>query len=54
MNIKISFILFVVGIIFIVNGYAHQMVPSCDTGVDVKFVSRDVYDEISRSKPYTE
>ena len=51
---KINFIIFIVGILFIVNGYAQQMSPSCDKGVDVKFVPRDIFDEISRSKPYTE
>jgi hypothetical protein len=51
---KISFTLFVIGIIFIIIGYASQVAPSCDKGIDVKFVPRDVFDELSRSKPYTE
>tara|TARA_Y100001980_G_C14187844_1_gene56337 strand:- start:173 stop:331 length:159 start_codon:yes stop_codon:yes gene_type:complete len=51
---KINLILFIIGVLFIVNGYAHQMVPSCDKGVEVKFVPRDVFDEISNSKPYAE
>lgn len=53
-NMKINFIIFIVGILFIINGYAQQMSPSCDKGVEVKFVPRDIFDEISRSKPYTE
>jgi hypothetical protein len=51
---KINLIIFIIGILFIVTGYAHQMSPSCEKGIDVKFVPRDVFDEISRSKPFTE
>ena len=43
------------GILFITHGYAHQMRPSCEKGVEVKYVPRDVYDGvIFKSKPYSE
>jgi len=51
---KISLLLFILGILLITAGYAHQMKPSCETGVEVKFVPRDVYDELESSRPYTE
>ena len=51
---KFHFILFVVGILFITAGYAKQMKPSCQKGVEVRFVPRTVYDEISQGKAFTE
>ena len=49
-----NLILFIIGILFITAGYAHQMRPSCQKGVEVKYVPRDVYSEIMKSKPYSE
>jgi len=51
---KFHFILFIVGILFITAGYAKQMKPSCDKGVEVKFVPRAVFDEIRQETAYTE
>jgi hypothetical protein len=51
---KFHFILFIVGVLFITIGYAKQMKPSCDKGVEVRFVPRNVFDEISQGKAYTE
>ncbi len=51
---KITLILFVLGILLITAGYSQQMSPSCDKGIEVKYVPRDVFDELERSKPYTE
>ena len=51
---KISLIFLIMGILFITAGYAHQMRPSCQKGVEVKYVPRDVYSEIMKSKPYSE
>ena len=30
------------------------MRPSCEKGIEVKYVPRDVFDELESSKPYTE
>ncbi len=54
MRINFTLIIFIMGILFITHGYAHQMRPSCEKGVEVKYVPRDVYDEILKSKPYSE
>ena len=51
---KFHFILFIVGVLFITAGYAKQMKPSCDKGVEVKFVPRTVFDEIQQGTAYTE
>jgi|TARA_Y100000389_G_C17305122_1_gene434980 hypothetical protein len=51
---KFHFILFVIGVLFITAGYAKQMKPSCSKGVEVRFVPRTVYDEISQGKAFTE
>ena len=51
---KFHFIVFVVGILFITAGYAKQMKPSCSQGVEIRFVPRNVYDEIMQGKPYSE
>ena len=51
---KISLLLFILGILLISAGYAQQMAPSCDKGIEVKYLPRNVYDELERSKPYTE
>ena len=51
---RLNLILFTLGILFITAGYAHQMRPSCEKGIEVKYVPRSVYDELEKSKPYTE
>jgi hypothetical protein len=51
---KISLIIFIVGVLFMTAGYAHQMKPSCEKGIEIKYVPRNVYDEIMQSKPYSE
>ena len=51
---KISLILFILGILLTTAGYAHQMKPSCEKGIEVKYVPRDVFDELESSRPYTE
>jgi|TARA_B100001094_G_scaffold217123_1_gene211200 hypothetical protein len=51
---RLNLILFTLGILFITAGYAHQMKPSCEKGIEVKYVPRSVYDELEKSKPYTE
>jgi len=51
---KLSLILFILGIICISAGYAKQMRPSCSSGIDVKYLPRSVYDEIAQGRAYTE
>ena len=51
---KIALLLFVFGILLITAGYAHQMKPSCEKGIEVKYVPRNVFDQLEQSKPYSE
>ena len=43
---RLSLILFVIGIIFIASGYTQQLDPDCDKKTRTKVVPRHVYDEI--------
>jgi len=43
---RVSLLLFTIGILFIVSGYAHQVSPTCKSGTDVRIVPRNVYDQI--------
>ena len=51
---RFNLILFIVGLLFIISGYAHQMRPSCEKGIEVKYVPRNVFDQLEQSKPYSE
>ena len=51
---KIVLIVFILGILLITAGYAHQMRPSCEKGIEVKYVPRNVFDQLEQSKPYSE
>jgi len=48
---KTSLLLFVIGMILIVMGLTNQMKPACKDRVVVKYVSRNVYDEIFNQSP---
>jgi len=48
--IKLSLILFISGILLITAGYANNMKSDCDPKVEIKYVSRNVYDEILKNK----
>ena len=47
--IRLTLILFIIGIIFIIIGFAHQISPSKEVGREIEFVPRKVYDEIVMS-----
>jgi|TARA_Y100001958_G_C21248511_1_gene581356 hypothetical protein len=51
---KLSLILFITGMLLITAGYAQQMKPTCEKGIEVKYIPRNVYDQIEESKPYSE
>lgn len=51
---NITLILFITGVLLITAGYAQQMKPSCENGIEVKYVPRNVYDQLEESKPYSE
>ena len=43
---KLSLLIFIIGILFITMGYATQMSPGCKSGSEVRIVPRNVYDQI--------
>ncbi len=42
------------GLLLITAGYANQIKPSCKKDVEIKYVNRELYDELSQEKPYME
>jgi hypothetical protein len=54
MRLNISLIIFVMGLLLISAGYANQIKPSCKKDVEIKYVNRELYDELSQEKPYME
>ena len=43
---RLALIIFMIGIFLIVAGYVNQVSPQCKEGVEIRLVSRSVYDEI--------
>ena len=50
---NISLILFIIGLVFIIIGYAHQVTPSKEEGREIEFVPRNVYDDLVKSNVIT-
>ena len=46
---NISLIVFIIGMILIIFGYAHDISPNQDEKREIEFVPRNVYDELSNS-----
>ena len=45
-KMRLSLLLFIIGIIFITAGYTNQLNPRCKSGSEVRIVPRNVYDQI--------
>jgi len=43
---RLSLLLFIIGILFITAGYTNQLDPKCKKGSEVRIVPRNVYDQI--------
>ncbi len=43
---RLSLLLFIIGIIFITAGYANQLDPQCKSKSEVRIVPRNIYDQI--------
>lgn len=43
---RFAFILFTIGLMMVTAGYVNQVAPNCKEGVEIRVVSRSVYDEI--------
>ena len=44
---SISLFLLILGIIFVITGYTHQISPSCDKGVQLKLINRDDFNLVN-------
>lgn len=51
---KLELVLFVIGIIMIVAGISNQLSSTCNEGVKLKVVPRNVYDEIIANQDLAE
>lgn len=43
---KLSLLIFIIGVLFITAGYTQQLNPGCKTGSEVRIVPRNVYDQV--------
>ena len=43
---RLSLLLFIIGILFIVAGYTNQLDPECKKGSEVRIIPRNVYDQL--------
>ena len=46
MKFNLSFLLFFIGLTFIVIGYTQQIKPQCVKGTDVRILPRNIYDQM--------
>jgi hypothetical protein len=44
---KIALLLLLIGIMFIITGYTHQVSPSCDKGTKLKLVNKEEFNRIN-------
>jgi hypothetical protein len=43
---KLSLLLFVIGILFMVSGYVQQIDPKCNKDPEIRIIPRNVYDQL--------
>ena len=43
---KLSLLLFIIGVLFIVSGYVQDLDPACKEKPEVKIIPRNVYDQL--------
>jgi len=43
---RLSLLLFIIGVLFITAGYTQSLSPECERGNEVRIVPRNVYDQI--------
>lgn len=51
---NIALILFILGVLMVVAGYANQVSPKCNEELKIKIVPRNIYDEILYNKELTD
>ena len=45
-NMRLSLLLFIMGVVFITAGYTNSLSPGCKMGTEVRIVPRNIYDQI--------
>ena len=50
---NLSLLLFIIGLVFMIIGYAHQVSPIREQGREIEYVPRDVYDNLVKSNLIT-
>lgn len=48
---QLSLLFFIFGFTLLVFGVSQQFVPKCSNKIDVKYVARNVYDDLLKSSP---
>lgn len=43
---KISLLMFIIGVLFIVAGYTQQLDPKCKPRTEIRIIPRNVYDQL--------
>ena len=43
---KLSLLLFVIGLLFMVSGYVQQLDPHCNQKPEIRIIPRNVYDQL--------
>ena len=44
---KLALFIFLLGLMFVIAGYTHQVTPSCDKGTKLKLVNKKEFDRIN-------
>ena len=44
---SISLFILILGIIFVITGYTHQISPTCDKGVQLKLINRNDFNLVN-------
>ena len=51
---RLSLLIFILSIVFIIMGYVKQNNPNCKQGEKIKYVPMSVYQELESEKPFLE
>lgn len=43
---KISLLMFIIGVLFVVAGYTQQLDPKCKPQTEIRIIPRNVYDQL--------
>ena len=43
---KISLLMFIIGVMFIIAGYVQQLDPKCKNNTEIRIIPRNIYDQL--------